>query len=58
MECRHYIMEVHRQESVRRERANKDEEYFVYSWVGVKFQNAHADLQEVSSKFAKKYSGP
>ena len=56
--CRHALIQAHRQEAALLRAASKEQEYPVGSWVGIKLPTASADLQAVSSKFARKYSGP
>ena len=56
--CRHALIQAHRKEAALLRAASKEQEYPVGSWVGIKLPTASADLQAVSSKFARKYSGP
>ena len=56
--CRHDLMRAHREEAERLQAANKEQRFPVGAWVGVKLPTPSADLQAVSSKFARKYTGP
>ena len=56
--CRHTLMQEHRKEAALLRAASKAQEYPVGSWVGLKLSTPSADAQAVSSKFARKYSGP
>ena len=56
--CRHQLMKEHREEATRLRDANKEQKFPVGSWVGVKVPNPSADQQAVSTKFARKFTGP
>ena len=56
--CRHKLMSEHKEEAIRLREANEAQQFPVGSWVGVKLPSSSSDLQAVSSKFARKFTGP